>query len=103
MDPHLEGDCTRVGDTRKLGRTGGFRRRLEVLVSRLHCYLNILYPVAVFTFREVFQPLSIEALRVALRWKDPIDMREVAKRGTAGVRLIDRESIDSFMEGQAVM
>ena len=31
-------------------------------------------------------------------------MREIAKKGAQrGIRLVDRESIDSFMEGQAVV
>jgi len=33
--------------------------------------------------REVFGPLSIKALRIAFRWKNPLDMRKVTKRGTA--------------------
>jgi hypothetical protein len=52
--------------------------------------------------REIFRPVSVKALRIAFRRKNSVDMREIPKRAQRGVRLIDRESIDSFMENEGI-
>src|ERR1700731_4032180 len=46
---------------------------------------------------QIFGTFPVETLRIAFRKENPIDLFEVSQGAERGVRLLDRESIDTFM------